>query len=143
MLDAICWKKRTNQMFRQRPETRDQHRETRRSATKIASRATAPVYAKARPWQAGFALPGSQDPRQICMAKNAKLFLREPLARISHQPSITTADIAPPASLRSVGRPWRIAEDTPSAGICRKPCGQYHLSRFTTKAGEKSGLVEG
>ncbi len=63
------------------------------------------------------------------------------LARISHQPSTTTTDMAPPASLRSVGRPQRIAEDTPSAGLGRKPCGQCHLSHFATKAGKKSGLA--
>ena len=48
--------------------------------------------------------------------------------------------MASPAALCSVGRPRRIAEDTSSAGLGRKPCGQCHLSHFTTKAGEKSGL---
>ncbi len=64
------------------------------------------------------------------------------LARTSHQPSATTADMASPASLRSVGRPRRIAEDTPSTGLGRKPCGQCHLSHSRTKAGEKSGIGE-
>ncbi len=65
-----------------------------------------------------------------------------PLTRTSHQPSAATIDPALPASLRSVDRPRRIAEDTPSTGLGRRPCRQYHLSRFATKAGEKTGLTQ-
>ncbi len=62
-------------------------------------------------------------------------------SRTSHRPPAPTADLAPPASLRFVGHLRRIAEDTPSAVLGRKPCRQYHLSRFATKAGEKSGIA--
>ncbi len=45
------------------------------------------------------------------------------------------------AGLRSIGRPRRIAEDTPSASLGRKPRSHSQLRRFATKAGEKSGLT--
>jgi hypothetical protein len=62
------------------------------------------------------------------------------LTRTSHQPSTATTYLALPALLRLVDQPRSIAENTPSAGLGRGPCRQYHLSRFATKAGEKTGL---
>ncbi len=67
------------------------------------------------------------------------------ITRTSHQSRVgrgtATIDLALPASLRSVDRPRRIAEDTLSTDFGRRPCRQYHLNRFATKAGEKSGLA--
>ncbi len=77
------------------------------------------------------AVPGISIP--VCRRGNG-------LARTSHQPSAAMTGLALPPSLRSVDRPQRIAENTSSAGLGRRPCRQYHLSRFATKASEKSGL---
>ncbi len=82
--------------------------------------------------------------REIAFAEQTA---RSDLTRTSRQSRVgrgtATTDPALPAFRQladSVDRPRRIAEDTPSTGLGRRPCRQYRLSRFATKAGEKSGL---
>ncbi len=56
------------------------------------------------------------------------------LAQISSQSNVRSG-----TSLRLVDHPRRITQDTPAAGLDRKPSRQHHFSGLATKASKKSG----
>src|SRR5689334_24575646 len=61
------------------------------------------------------------------------------LARISHQPPATSADLPGSTSLRSLGVLDGPSSPPPHASVAT-PCISGHLRRLVTDAGEKCGL---